>query len=128
VSAALDRHRSLADRSDPGGAHLHPREQELVEPLDVVGLDDQVDRVFHERAVKGLDLDAVHRRVVQRPRATLAVGTVLRCVDLLDVEQHAHSPLVLRGATRRTMIHIGYGGTVNRRGSPVARRERYIGR
>src|SRR5688572_23410132 len=73
---------------DLGRADLHPRQQELVEHREVVGLDDHVDRVLHERAVDAVHGHLAHRGVVELARPAAAVRAVFGCVDLRDVEEH----------------------------------------
>jgi len=76
----------VAHRCNLRPTRFHTWQQELVERVDLVSFDDDVNHVFHERAIDRENFHARHRRVVKRPRATFSVWTILRAVYLLDVE------------------------------------------
>src|SRR5215831_3986685 len=86
----------VADGRDLAGRHSRPGLEERLEAGDVVGLDDEECRVLRKRKPVTVDLNVLHVAVEKRGRATLAVRTVLRLVRLLDVEQHAAAPPLLR--------------------------------
>src|SRR5262245_17677422 len=81
-------HGLVAHWRDLGNSHACPRLQELLEVGDVVGLDDEVERVLWKGQPETVDLHVFGLTVEERARPALPHRTVLRCVRLLDVKEH----------------------------------------
>lgn len=85
---SLPLHRDLAHRGDSARAPREARPEEPVHSIDVVGFDDQEERVLGIRPVATDQCDAIDIGVVQGVGAALVSRAELRGVNLRDVEQH----------------------------------------
>jgi len=82
---------NFADGRDGARTPGEAGPQEPLEGLDVIGFDDIEEDVLGVRSVAPDQSETVHGGVVQRVGAALVPWTVLRTVDLRDMEEHRTS-------------------------------------